>query len=499
MTTVTSIPTIARASVRAFIKSRPEWFPWIVSKGKKSNEALNADLLDFALAHNLMPQVAALIDAAEKALPADALSDCYETETETASVPAVTVSMSGLAESFAASTVLAGVDQFISPLVKAELEKALAPVIAAANKPAIVQTVEKTITVEAAPIAPAGSLPYASKTGKTVPFNKLFGTATKSGFGSREISLWEAHGQAPAIDPYFVVDADVMGALATAGEHETNVWFVGPAGSGKSTLPEQFCAYTGRPFVKISFSRQTEVGELVGSNGFKGGETTFDEGALIAAVQRPGTVILLDELTLSPAGVQAIIQAISDDHRTYTVHATGKVVRCAKGVFFVVADNTNGAGDETGHYVGTNQSNAALVNRFPRMVRVDYLTKAQEVRALCNHTGINADASNHVVEFFHTARRLPQMEGVVLSMRQMVGLVNIVKDGFPVKKAIEMALLTRLPSTERAVLETLATLDWGRDFDAFMAGKGKPQPMGQASGSAAGKAFDDDVSASLNR
>jgi len=410
---------------------------------------------------------------------------------------AMTPAKSAPAGTFTFDAVVADVDAFLSPIVRKSLENALLPVLDAANKPAVVQTVEKIVVKDAPILAPAGQVPYAVKTGATIPFAKLFSVRTSMPYGQKPISLWEAHGLSPRVDPFFVVDANVMATLATAAEHETNVWMVGPSGSGKTTTPEQFAAYTGRPFVKIAFTKQTEVNELVGNPGAKDGSTYWEDGALIAAIRRPGTVILIDEPTVASAGVQMIVQNMTDDHRSYTIHSTGEVVKVAPGVMFVIADNTNGAGDETGQYAGTNQSNTSLVNRFKRMVRVDYLSKAQETNALVNHTRIPHVAAEHVADFMQRARKLPEMEGVALSLRQMVGFVDMVKDGFNAKYAFEVAVLTRLPGTERAAIETMATLQWSEQFEQLLAGA--PTLTNAPSTTAAASAFDDEVSASLSR
>jgi MoxR-like ATPase len=281
-----------------------------------------------------------------------------------------------------------------------------------------------------------------------------------------------------------------MAALALAGEHATNVWLVGPSGSGKTTMVEMFAAYTGRPYVKITCTKQTDVVDLVGSTAAKDGTTYWQDGALLEAIRRPGTVIVIEEPMTMSAGAQMIIQNMTDDHRTYTVHATGEVVKVAPGVCFVIGDNTNGSGDETGQYAGTNSANASLVNRFKRMIRVDYLTKAQEASALVNHTGIPLAAAEHVADFMARARKLPEMEGVALSLRQMVGFVGAFKDGFDAKVAFEMAVLTRLPATERAAMETMATLQWSSAFEALMSGHTAPATP---SDSRASQAFDDDA------
>jgi len=106
-----------------------------------------------------------------------------------------------------------------------------------------------------------------------------------------------------------------------------------------------------------------------------------------------------------------------------------------------------------------------------------------------------------MADFVARARRMPEMENVVLSLRGMIGFVQAVQDGFTVKVASQVAILNRLPSTERAALEVLFTLAWEQGFMTLLKGT---QPTVQAaaptpSGSRAAKAFDDEVSASLAR
>lgn len=516
MTTIAiTIPTSARGAVRAFVKGHHGFAAWCIASGIDSRDVKNAQLIEYAEKAGIIeqvksiiagaPVVVATVHAAPVAVPTVPVIEAEQAIQPTSHEEANRMSLP--ASPYAIDTILSSVDKFLSPLVRKELSGALAPVVEAANKPASTVTVEvekiveKLVEVPAAPVAPQGAAPYAVKTGGRVEVSKLFGVKTSNAYGKAPISLWNAHGIAPALDPFYVVDLANMALLATAAEHETNVWLVGPGGSGKTTLPEQFCAFTGRPFVKIGFTKQTEVGEVVGNTGFRDGKTTWEDGALIAAMRRPGTVILFDELTIAPAGVQAIVQGVTDDHRSYTIHATGEVVKAAPGVVFVVADNTNGCGDETGQYAGTNQSNAALVNRFKRMIRVDYMSRGQEVAALVNHTRVSEAAAGHVVDFFSRARKLPDMEGAVLSLRQMTGFVNTVKDGFSSKMAFEVAILNKLASTERAVIEALATLEWNQQFETLLNGSptAVEPAMAGPSDSRAAQAFDDEVTASLNR
>jgi len=491
MTTI-SIPTTARGKVRAFVKSQPGFDAFAAALGVDSRDVKNADLIVFAANEGILDQVKAIITGHGHAA-ATATNIIEDAKMEAL----VAKASANVTSAFDLDRVLADVEAFLSPVVRKSLADALSPVIDAANKPAIVNTVEKVVVKDAPILAPIGQVPYAEPTGKTMPFNKCFGTRSTLAFGQKPITLWESHGMAPKVDTYFIVDAEPMAALATAAEHETNVWLVGPAGSGKTSMPEQFAAYTGRPFTKIQFTKQTVVQELVGGMGAKDGSTFWKDGSLIAAMRRPGMVIFIDEPTVAPAGVQMIVQNVTDDHRTYTIHETGEVVKAAPGVMFIIADNTNGTGDESGQYAGTNQANTSLVNRFKRMVRVDYLSKQQETSALMNRCpGLPQAAAEHLTDFVARARKLPEMEGVALSLRQMVGFVGMVKDGFSAKYAMECAILVKLPMTERAALEAMATLQWTDQFEQLVNGV---VLTNQPSTSATAAAFDDEFSAELSR
>ncbi len=509
MTTITSIPTIARGAVRAFIKGQPDFQAYLNEIKLDSRDVRNEHLLEYARKHGLMTEVQRLIVAAghaphaksnELIARAVALGDLPPPPKVVAVTPQPVVDAvipeASAGKVFALGDVLTGMEQLLSPLVRVELERALAPIIDAANKPAL--EVERIVTLDAKGKVVATRRSNPVKTGKMATIKSLFGLKDSRPFVEAKVSLWDAHGAAPAIDPFYVVDPVNMALVATAAESNVNVWQVGPSGSGKTTQPEQFAAATGRPFTKIACTKHTEVADLVGGDALVEGETRWQDGALIAAMRIPGMVILIDEPTLASPGVQAIFQNVTDDHRSYTIHSTGEVVRAAQGVFFVVADNTNGSGDETGQYAGTYQANGALINRFKRMVRVEYMTRAQEVQALVNHTAITKEAAAQVVDFFITARRLPEMEGVIMSLRQMVGFVGVVKDGFPSKVAMEVAILNKLPATERAAIEALATLQWANDFDKKMHLPAQAQTTQGPSSSPAARAFDDDVSASLN-
>jgi MoxR-like ATPase len=489
LTVSTQIPTIARGQVRSLVKGHADWHLYLLEKGLISAAARNADLLDFALRY---PDLTAKIEAILRLSPAGVQSDGPDTmvddsdDNEAASEAPAAPATAG----FQVDGILASVDQLLSPLVRGEIAKALDPVITAANRGPV--EVERIIEVERiVEVAPGEGprVPAAPKArrDKKVTFRTLWPSRAKDTWRDAPITLWTG-ATAPAADPFYVVDHVQMALAATAVERGTNFWLAGPAGTGKSTLPEQLAAAVGRPFVKIGMTRQTEVESLVGGMGLRNGATVWEDGVLVRAMRQPGTIILIDELTFAPAGVQAIIQLVADDHRSLTL-PTGEVVKAADGVVFVVADNTTGSGDEGGLYAGTNISNAALVTRFKRMITVDYLSAQKEAEALANHTKCPMPAARHLTDFVAQARRLPALAGVVISLRQMVGFVQCVQDGFSSKDAFETTISSRMPATEKAAVEALADLAWNQSFEALV--HNTPLPA-KPSNSAAARAFGDE-------
>jgi len=498
----TQIPTSCRGTIRALVKAHTDWPNYLRDKGLVSASARNADLLDFALKHaDLAQKIEAILQGAPiggaTQAPEALVDDSYGYADIATGPEAPADAMppeapaEGTGALFDLDTVLAPVDQLLAPLLRKELASTLASVIAAANKPAVEveRVVEVERIVELAPgEAPRPASRPKARRDKRVTFRALFPSKSADKRNDAPLTMW-AGAKSPEVDPNYVVNKTQMHALMTAIERAVNAWLTGPAGTGKTTMAEYAAAALGRPYVRIGMTRQTEIADLVGGQGLHNGATVWEDGVLIAAMRQPGTVILFDEVTFAPPDVQSIVQHVADEHRAYTL-PTGETVKAADGVVFMVADNTAGSGDEGGLYAGTNVSNAALVTRFSRTIVVDYLTAKEEAQALANRTACPLPAARHVADFFAQARRNASLQGVVLSLRQMIGFVQCVQDGIPAAEAFKLAISNRMPAVERATIEVLADLAWSSTFDALIQGKGVPATP---SDSAASQAFADNA------
>jgi cobaltochelatase CobS len=363
--------------------------------------------------------------------------------------------------------VLDALRPFVGDMVLGVASEALAPLVAAANR--IPQTVEVERIVyqplahgQKAPLAPLAHEVEKSTLGK------LFKSRGK--YADVPMAIWNAM-NAPRIDPLYVPEHDMLGECATALARLCYIWLAGPSGSGKTTIVTQLAAVTRRPFVRIAFNRATEPTDLVGMDKLDGtGAMVWSDGVLTKAIRNPGTIILLDEITFCPPGIAAKLQTLLDE-RYLTIETTGEVVHCAKDVYFVCADNTRGYGDETGLYAGTMQANAALVNRFGRMIIVDYMDADKEAKALSNKTGAPRAACEVVTEFVAYARKLPGFANLPISLRNMKAFVDCILDKIRIERAFDMTFLAMLPDAEREALrQAFRTQFKEAEFQASMTG-----------------------------
>ncbi len=149
-----------------------------------------------------------------------------------------------------------------------------------------------------------------------------------------------------------------------------NVFLVGAAGTGKTTLAEKVAyAYNGRkegdgkpaPFVTINCNQWTSPIDL------KGGQTMsgYKEGGMIEA-WRDGKVLVLDEMTKLDANTAGILNdalAKSGQEGATIFNGMNEPVKKHRAFGCIATGNTLGRG-ASGNYVGNNKQDASLLDRF---------------------------------------------------------------------------------------------------------------------------------------
>jgi len=267
------------------------------------------------------------------------------------------------------------------------------------------------------------------------------------------VDIWN-HPNAPAIDPNFIWTESILKQLLLSQSTGEHLWFGGEKGTGKSETARQFAARTGRNYVRINFHKYTSAEDYLGAVGLVNGETVFQPKDFLMAYTCPSTIILLDEVTNADAGELAPLNGFLEPNSA--VSYGGAVRRKANGVMVFAADNTLGNGDDSGRYAGTRTMNSALIDRFARVVRFDFLPMKQEVEAVVRHTGCTDEVARHVLKAIHVARSKVTTGDIVdaPSIRSVIGFIRALAM-LSVEEAWKSAVVSRQPAESHATLASV--------------------------------------------
>lgn len=227
----------------------------------------------------------------------------------------------------------------------------------------------------------------------------------------------------PTADPTFRMHATLRGyfgqiAAAAQGGSIEGLRFVGPAGCGKTEAALQLAAMAGFDAFVIDCSIVREPRDWFGSRTVKGGTIAWQDSQFVRAVTRGNTVVILDEANRASLTVGNALLPLLDRRRATLVEERGSVVRVAPGTVFVATMNEGAA------YTGTGPMDAALRDRFPRVVEMTYLAPADEARLLVDRTGLDAPTAARLVEIAGKTRAIGaggvSPFSTVLSTRQLL-------------------------------------------------------------------------------
>jgi cobaltochelatase CobS len=211
-----------------------------------------------------------------------------------------------------------------------------------------------------------------------------------------------------APDPNYVfpVENAISLAIALDGRVRVPILLWGLHGSGKSTLAEQVCVKLNRPCIRVQHSVDTEASDIVGQWTLEGDKTAFHYGPLARAM-RDGLAYIADEYDFALPNVLAVYQAVLEGNPLFIKQAPEDMalVRPHPDFRFIATGNTNGSGDETGLYQGTQIQNAANYSRFGITIKIDYQSPDAEKEIISKRVGTipEADLSN-LMEFVKLVR-----------------------------------------------------------------------------------------------
>lgn len=265
----------------------------------------------------------------------------------------------------------------------------------------------------------------------------------------------------PEWNDNYVLNPDLTKTILMAVETRTPIYLFGHSGVGKSSIIKQICAGTMRRFFRFQHTVDTEESHIVGqwtvvseidANGNKVSVTKFVLGPLAEAMLN-GWFYLADEIDRSSPTVLSAYQAILEGEPLIIKNAPPemRVIKPHPLFAFAATGNTNGTGDQTGLYQATLVQDAATIERFGVVAKVDYPPEKQEIAMISAATGLSEADAKKIRSFAHEIREKAFPNQVSLTIGPRVA-INIARMGMMKADFVEGAIYAycnRLPDAER--------------------------------------------------
>lgn len=277
----------------------------------------------------------------------------------------------------------------------------------------------------------------------------------------------------PTLDEGYQLTQEQVLKMGAVLGLERHLWIYGPTGSGKSSMISRVCAEMNFPVLRINMSSDTTISSFVGQWGMKvidGVQTiAFLEGPLLRAMME-GALLIIDEITATPAPILMSLQKILEstvggERPTFVCSDNeGKIYHAHPRFRVVATDNTNGEGDASGSYAGTNIMNRAFLDRFTIWSRLDYPNSSDWVSMLVLKTGVSVEQATKIVEVCSdvnsTSSHLPEnltiTNGLLLSPRSSIEIAKLGKI-FGLEGAFKMNQIDRItdPRDKETLIDIL--------------------------------------------
>lgn len=268
----------------------------------------------------------------------------------------------------------------------------------------------------------------------------------------------------PDVDENYIFSIDNLKAVLLGVKQKMNVYLVGHAGTGKSTLLEQVCAHLRRPMMRIQHTGNTEESHILGMYVVKGGETVWEPGPLQICM-RYGLDYLADEYDRALPQILSVYQPVLEGKALVTKEAPPewRVVKPHPDFRFVATGNTNGAGDEVGLYPSTALQDFANYERFGMMVEIGWMTPKQEARVIAAQAQIPLKHAEQLVKYATDIRKQFDGGGISapISPRALInaGICGMRTGDYIF--GLRHAFLNRLGSVDKEACSELAQRHFG--------------------------------------
>ena len=250
------------------------------------------------------------------------------------------------------------------------------------------------------------------------------------------------------------------------------VFITGLSGNGKTLAVTQACAESKREMIRCNITIETDEDDLLGGYRLKDGQTVWQNGPVIEAMER-GAILLLDEIDLASNKIMCL-QPILEGNGVY-VKKINKFVKPKVGFNVVATANTKGQGSDDGKFIGTNILNEAFLERIPVTFEQTYPSAKTEQKILNNTLALSGKKDTTYVEKLSTwadVIRKTYFDGGVdeiISTRRLVHICQAYSIFGNKMKAIELCTNRFDDDTKNSFVDLYGKVDAGATAESIAA------------------------------
>ena len=249
------------------------------------------------------------------------------------------------------------------------------------------------------------------------------------------------------------------------------VFITGLSGNGKTMGVTQACAEAKKELIRVNITIETDEDDLLGGYRLKDGQTVWQNGPVIEAMER-GALLLLDEVDLASNKIMCL-QPILEGSGVF-IKKINKFVEPKAGFNVVATANTKGQGSEDGKFIGTNILNEAFLERFPVTFEQKYPSISIEKKILNNTLKSMGKSDVKFVDKLTTwadVIRKTYFDGGVdeiISTRRLVHITQAYTIFGNKMKAVQMCTNRFDEDTKNSFVELYTKVDAGANVEDIM-------------------------------
>lgn len=236
----------------------------------------------------------------------------------------------------------------------------------------------------------------------------------------------------------------------------------GLSGNGKTFMVEQACAKLNRQFIRVQINPETDEDDLIGGFRLINGETVFQKGPVIKAME-DGCVLLLDEIDRATNKIMCL-QGILEG-KSVLVKKTGETVTPAKGFNVIATANTKGKGSEDGRFTAASIIDDAFLERFVISIDQKFPSISVERKIVANHMSKygseDRDFCEKLVNWADIIRKTFYDDGIdeVISTRRLCHIVQTFSIFNDKMKSIDLCTARFDDDTKDAFMDLYTKID----------------------------------------